>query len=352
MSVTIINDLHLGAKRSGGTTPQSALALREYLLGWYAELLSIAQEDLLINGDFLDAFEIDLGDLLKVYDLTCDWLHEHPMSDLIIGRGNHDISKDSSKTSSFDMLCGLLKRRFDPQVTIVTEPTLLRFPGCTAYMIPHVTDQNTFDQALLAVPEVDYLFLHCNYDNMFAVQADHSLNLSVEQAKALPVSTIVIAHEHQAKIALKGKVQIVGNQFPSSVADCLGNDFTGVNVKWAGRISDSGHFERFCSMNLQEGVFAEQGWQNLTEGPQFVRVTGKASAQQASDVIAAISRFRASSNAFVITNAVQIEGVDDEEMILASLEELQGFSVLSALLEILTPEEGVTVKKLLEKQHA
>lgn len=352
MSLTILNDLHLGAKRTGGTTPQSALALREYLLGYCYELLQSIEYDLLINGDFLDSFEIDMGDLLKIYDMFCDWLHDHPMSELIIGRGNHDISKDSSKTSSFDLLASLLKRRFSERVVIVTAPKLLNFSYCTAYMIPHLINQDAFDRALLDVPAVDYLFLHCNYDNMFAVMADHSLNLSVEQAKALPVGTIVIGHEHQAKIALKGKVQIIGNQFPSSVADCLGNmTFGPDDVKWYWQIIDGNEsFRSQCWRSA--GSFAEQDWQNLTEGPQFVRVTGKASAQQAGDVIAAISRFRGTSNAFVITNAVQIKGLEDSPLISASLEELQAFSVMPALLELLTADEQQIIKKLLEKQNA
>ena len=42
------------------------------------------------------------------------------------------------------------------------------------------------------------LFLHCNYDNNFAVESDQSLNLSADVAATLWIADhILIAHEHQ-----------------------------------------------------------------------------------------------------------------------------------------------------------
>lgn len=337
--LTTINDLHLGAKRTGGTTPTSAEALRRYLLDEFRDLINNVNTDLLINGDWLDAFWIDLRDLLQVYDITCNWLLKHPELRLYASRGNHDVAKDSTKTSSFDFLVSLLEGRFGAQVFPILAPTAL--PEHDAYVIPHLVNQETFDAALSTVPEVSYLYLHCNYDNEFAVHADHSLNLSEAQAKALPVKHTIIAHEHQAKTALDGKVVVVGNQFPSSIADCLNNATKHYLVGT----------DRVCWWEAARD-FAEQDWRNLENGPRFVRVVGEASAQQASDVVAAIARFRAATDAFVVTNAVQIAGLSDGDQLSSSLEQITSFSVLEALLEILTPAEGATVKKLLEGSNA
>ena len=58
------------------------------------------------------------------------------------------------------------------------------------------------------------------------VESDHSLNVGVEQAQGLIERgwKLVFAHEHQQRTALDGNVVIIGNQIPTSVADCLGND--------------------------------------------------------------------------------------------------------------------------------
>ncbi len=344
--LAVINDLHLGAKREGGTTAASAAALREYLLLRYQSLLDVTELDLLINGDLFDTFSIDLGDLLKAYDITCAWLEKTDRI-LLLSNGNHDIAKDSTKTSSFALFAGLLERAYPDKVKVINDPTVL--PEYDACVIPHLINQETFDAAIEAVEPCSKLYLHCNYDNPFAVHSDHSLNLSEAQAKKLPVEFIIFGHEHQAKTALQGKVIIVGNQFPSSVADCLGNDkkfmLVGLTLMevWA---------HAYATQGLLPVNFQEQDWQNLQNGPRFVRVTGKASAQQAGDVIAAIARFRATSDAFVITNAVEIAGLDDNESLSVSLEQIKAFSVMDALLEILTPEEGAVVKKLMENDRA
>lgn len=338
-TLTTINDLHLGARRTGGTTIASSDKLRWYLLDQYKTLLGCIKTDLLINGDWLDTFSIDLRDLLQVYDITCEWLIANPTLKFYPAAGNHDRSKDSTKTSSFDFLSGLLSRRFPSQVFPINEPMAL--PDHNAYVIPHVINQETFDAAIAAVPPVDTLYVHANYDNDFAVHADHSLNLALWQARALQVKTIVFGHEHQAKTAMNGKVLVVGNQFPSSIADCLGNSEKSYLVGT----------ERVECWSAP-GSFEEQDWQNLSNGPQFVRVVGKARSDQAGDVVAAIARFRATSDAFVITNAVEIAGLDDNESISSNLEQINNFSVLGALLEILSEEEGAVVKQLLEKQNA
>ena len=49
----ILNDCHIGVKRSAGTTPASALALRRYLLDSFRSLLP-DDKDVLVLGDLFD----------------------------------------------------------------------------------------------------------------------------------------------------------------------------------------------------------------------------------------------------------------------------------------------------------
>lgn len=337
-----INDLHLAAIRTGGTTPQTAWELRQYLLRSYAGLLEAAgNEDVFINGDWLDTANVPMIDLLETYRLTADWLLKGHRPKLYASRGNHDAVKNSTAISSFDLLSQLLQERFPQQVEIFTEPGWL---NDQSYVIPHLPNQELFNLALQAVPPCKYLFLHCNFDNKFAEQADHSLNLSIAQAEAIPCERVIIAHEHQRRDALNGKVLVVGNQFPSSIADCLGN-----TAKYL--LSISTDKLEWLPTWQREGNFVQMDWEELNETTaQFVRVVGEASAEDAARVVANISKFRAKSKALVITNAVQIEGCADGEQLQVSLESIKAFDVMEALMKYLDEREQGVVKALL-KEH-
>ncbi len=63
MTLRVINDTHIGAIRSAGTTAASQLALRKHILERFQKLLPAAG-DLLINGDLFDSFSAPMNDVL------------------------------------------------------------------------------------------------------------------------------------------------------------------------------------------------------------------------------------------------------------------------------------------------
>lgn len=336
-NLTILNDVHLGAERSAGTTPLTAWQLRQYLLEEFRALVEEADEALLILGDLFDTGHVSMADLLGAWNI----LREHCLlgRPLYMVQGNHDLEKTLTKLSSFQFLCKILMAEFGGLVTVIAAPRMLA--EWDTYVIPHLANQDLFDMALASVPKCTYLTVHCNYNNNFAVESDHSLNLSVEQAMAAPVEHIIFAHEHQAKTGLGGKVLIIGNQFPSSVSDCLGNE-----SKQKLLIDQSGMI--LSSTWEAEGNYAEQDWRSLSDdGCKFIRVVGEATADEAADVVTAISKFRNKSKALIITNAVKVEGAADGEQIQLTMEEVKSFNVLEALLECLDEREQGVVKQLL-----
>lgn len=350
MSLTHINDLHIGVIRSGGTTPLSAWRLRNFALSRFQYLLEQISTDLLINGDLFDTFVVPLHDLTQAYLCLRGWLARNPMRRLILVPGNHDLSKNSQLKSSFQALCDLLLLDYPRQVLLMMQPGVWKDEGMTLHVIPHLPSQELFDAALQNVqPDTDYLFLHCNYDNRFAVQQDHSLNLSPEQAKACPAKRIVIAHEHQRKIALTGKVQIIGNQFPTSIADCQGNA-----KKYMLHVTKDSieYIETWLGSEDEIAPYERLDWQDahlVNEHSAFIRVEGKATAAQAAQAVQAVAKLRASHDAYVITNAVEIESADGSGFEV-SLEQIKSFDVLTALLKYLEPDEGAMIQKLLKEQ--
>jgi DNA repair exonuclease SbcCD nuclease subunit len=339
---TLINDTHLGVSRTAGTTPKSQAALRDWQFEQFENLLSTAQGRLIINGDLFDTFNVDNATLLRTFQLLEAWCNSSGTRHLVLVAGNHDLAKDSGKLSSFHLLGSLLPQH---KTKVILEPAML---DGGIYVIPHLANQDLFDVALLNVPSSSKLLLvHCNYDNHFAQQADHSLDLSRQQALRIPCS-IIFGHEHQQRQELDGKVLVVGNQIPTSVADCLGP-----GRKYLCRIQN-GHptLQPWLDVALH---YAEVNWRDLkefTKRMRFIRVCGEASAQEAVDVLTAVSRFRAKSEAFVVTNAVKIEGADIMEGVAQSLENATSFDVFEAVLSMLDEQERAVVRRLHEGSRA
>lgn len=339
LNLTVLNDLHVGAQRAAGTTPLTAWQLRQYALEEF-EVLINSVGPVVILGDLFDTGHVAMADILRVWEVLRGQCSSG--QSLWLVPGNHDLEKNLTTLSSFQFLCKLLQAEFPALVVVADTP---QFIAEGVYVIPHLPNQDLFDAAMAEVPECQYLLVHCNYDNKFAVQSDHSLNMTVDQAARCKAKYIVFAHEHQARKALNGKVFVAGNQFPTSVADCLGNDSKSMTMLTGGapvRV-DTWH---------REGNYAEQDWRALTDsGEKFIRVVGDAVATEAADVVSAIAKFRNKSKALVITNAVKVEGAADGEQIQITLEQVKSFDVLSALLECLDEREQKVVKTLLSSKE-
>lgn len=325
----ILNDLHLGVNRVAGTTPQSAANLKTYMFNQFGRLLNAANEDLVILGDLFDGYSVSNADLLLAYQNLQEWLTRGHKLTMV--QGNHDCSNDSSKLSSFHLLCELLD--------IESVQGFRTLPDGTQ-IISHVLNQDLFDATLSRVQPGKYLLLHCNYDNHFAVNSDHSLNITKAQVEALPVEFVVFAHEHHARTALDGKVFVAGNQFPSSIADCLGGD------KAYTRLTDVGPV-RVPFWAAAES-YVEMPWdaQVLTTA-EFVRLSGRCEPERAAEMSNMVAQYRRGSGAYIVSNAVEIGTREEFEAQAAeSLVAAQSFDVMGALKEFLTVEEFKVLETL------
>lgn len=350
-----LNDLHLGVQRTGGTTNASADALRAYGHAKHRGLLNLAgpETTVIVNGDLADTYDIPLAQAIEIYAAAAEWLNSVG-GQLVWALGNHDLSKDSSKLGTVAFIGRLLQVQFPNNFTLIDRPTAL---NDEVYILPHVANQDIFDLELTKVPTgVKYLFLHCNVDNAFAGQADHSLNITRDQLKVLVKSgtTVIIGHEHQGRTLMNDKVIVVGNQFPSSVSDCLKHgDGQADGRKYALAI-DGDDMELIPTWGPtdSEGWFREIDWRELGQAPEgrgFLRVTGEAEASEAADVIKAIAKLRQSSEAFVITNAVKVAGVDGVDALAESVEDIKSVDVVQMLLESLDPDQRVVIEKLMKE---
>jgi len=348
----IISDLHIGVQRAGGTTPQSQQALRDYLRNSLESLLATENEWVIVNGDLFDKFTVDTSEVLLTCEIFYRWLGERPSAKLTLISGNHDWSPRGNDVSSFHLLAAMLQMSgvgHDVEVRDHTNGLSRVDASRGVFCVPHMPNQALFDaeiqNAAVTLGKDRYLLLHCNYKNTFADHSDHSLNLSDDQVGALMEAgwSLIIGHEHIGYSLRGGRVLVVGNQFPSSVLDCLGNQ-----TKHAVRLTDKG--VELVQTWSRDGFYLEVDWRQIKEGAgaDFIRVTGEATSAEAAEVIKAISTLRQTSDAFVITNAVKVAGHDmSGEKAAESIENLKAFDVLSAIYENLNEAEVDTVRGLL-----
>lgn len=332
MTLTVLNDTHIGAIRSAGTTPTSQIALRKHILQKFGSLLPDTS-DLLINGDLFDTFNAPITDVLHSYEHLSDWLHINQKATLYNSAGNHDLSKSSNVMSSFQFIGKLLTRQFPNRYVHIEQPTEI---PC-GYVIPHLSNQSLFDGALEQMPQTSNLFLHCNLGNKFAEESDQSLNLSLQALDKLPCDRVVLGHEHQSRTV--GKVIVVGNQIPTSVSDWLGG-----NDKYYAEVGKDVTLHR-CAKREEE--FAAMDWDKLEPSDcKFIQITGTAATEQSFDVITAVNQYRRQSEAFVISNAVKIKADDNSEFTY-NLESVKSFSIVKALKEHLTTEEFTKLEEFM-----
>lgn len=309
-------------------------------------MASSVETDLLILGDLFDDFDVDGRDWLDTYTILNDWLCHGKTLKLIAG--NHDGAAKGTRLSSFTMLAHVLSEQYPSQVTVldIGQSGLV----CGGVMaIAHHANQDLFnlalDAALVSEESFHTLLLHCNLDNHFAQQADHSLDLSAEMAEKFAERgvSILLAHEHNSRKVRN--VTVLGCQFVTSVADCIDSP-----KKFAHTLNDGvlTAFETW-SASGSDG-FARLDWRDLNGyagTAKFIRVEGSASSGEAGDAITAVAKFRSKSGAFVVTQAVKIEGVMDNSDLPDAFEATQAFDVLEFINENLDGAQRAAVSKLL-----
>lgn len=328
----VINDCHLGVKRSTGTTQESSQQLNLWQMQQFKSLVQQAlssKAHLLINGDLFDRFEVSKQCEFETFLILTEFLDGDKNLKLILSAGNHDLSTNSNKTSSFENLCRYLHLyRQDQVISVVGETKSITGLEDWFTVVSHYPNQTMFEDALNQLLEQGspkYVFVHCNLMSPFAEHTDHSLNISQEMLDKFQQqgSTVVFAHEHNARTV--GNAVVVGNQIPSSIADCLDENHS----KQYAILTAKG-LELKPFIKLSE-VFKAVDWRE--EEPKdtlFIRITGQANYEESAQVIHHIAQVRQSNTAFVVGNAVQVSSIQHNA---ETTEQLSTFNIKKMILD-------------------
>lgn len=325
----LLSDLHLGLSRKTGTTPVSMRDYEDWQFNHLEIQLTKANDDILILGDLFDSANVRLDVVWRFYNLV----KRLDLRGYIVA-GNHDLPKDTTQMSSFQFLAKLLEASH-PQLRAITEPHYL---AADVQIIPHLPTQERFNKALEA-STASILLTHCNYDNFFATEKDHSLNMTKEQAGKFDL--VISGHEHTHR--KEDNVIMLGSLLPTSVGEAKNPSHTATFM---------GHVDSVQIQPVYTDGILECTWEQLKFCPErslFVKVTGETQADQAAEVLQEVSNFRRRSRAFMIQNAVTINSVELAKLEDASLDTFAPLQILASLLPddcLLRLEElGYAVKK-------
>lgn len=315
MRTLVINDLHFGCRRRGGTTQQSREALESWMFEEFEALLQIPHDRVIIAGDLFDTRQVQEHIMLRL-------INNLKTEDCTIMLGNHCLGGINDGTISSTEFVGAMAG-----CTVVREPVQ---DSGGIYMIPHLFNQEQHEQAIAEVPDGCILITHCNVSNAFA-QGDHSLNLSEEEISVLRNKKVRVlaAHEHNPR-RYREAIEVIGCQYPTTISDCLNKQDKRCVVIEDGEIS-------FIETWKSADSFWDVPYTALDTVPdraQFVRVHGEATKADFPKVVQAVDKLRRSSNAFVVSNAVDVI-VDNVVM---SAEDVTGINVIELLVQAL-PEK-------------
>lgn len=365
--LSILNDTHLGFNRVNGTTVVSREILRESLWTSLESTLNGIKTDLLLAGDLFDRYVIPNVDLVRAMTLLTGWLAQNPGKRLFMQAGNHDWSDRGTEVSSFHTLHNILRiGPYGERVMMIApnsyaklvfnpEDEFSGYSSMVVYVVAHHSDQTSFVATLESVAAdmkavqgmTDFrVILHANYSNKFAARSDHSLNVSEDMADTLAPAQLIFAHEHQQKKAKGGRVVIIGNQWPTSVADCQGNDTKRYAVLECGGMVN---FHDTWSASDPKFGYVTIDWRQLdswTDYPGFVEIVGDAKAEESAEVMGAVAKFRVKSKALILTQSVNVAGIVREDGDLTDLKVGVKFDVRAFASTMLSDKQMVTFDKL------
>lgn len=320
----LISDLHMGLSRTAGITEDS---LRQFEADKLTLLRTFLGEnkdkEIIIAGDLFDTSLVSLTTLITVLQATAD----HPEQIWILA-GNHDISKNTTTMSSFDFLGQVVSLLMASNITLVTEPMLIEKHNLI--MIPHLSNQEIFDKALSDYSNKDHtLITHCNYDNFFALNKDHSLNLTSEQAQKF--KQVISGHEHATRDA--GNVHMLGSFVPCNVKEAATPKRMHLFDAVTGKLEV---VQNLGQDNMD--AYSELHYNDL-QNPEvelavgFIKIIGSTTAAEAPLILTQIADFRKKSAAYMIQNATVVEAIGLESFDETSFESIDTWKALGSMLK-------------------
>jgi DNA repair exonuclease SbcCD nuclease subunit len=197
LKLKLIGDPHLGRNFSVGTPPARR---GERELGQLRHMaFELMDQNCHVNvmmGDIFDKFIVDPSVVMATYQMYAEAATSNPQIDYVLIRGNHDVSRDNERFSSFDllvhMLCGFKNILVVEDFLFYTsrdQTTMLAFMGYNPFIS---TQEKCEDFGLAEIGHIDAVFGHWDLESY----GGDDENLCPFEYLSDCTDTIVTGHVH------------------------------------------------------------------------------------------------------------------------------------------------------------
>lgn len=189
MKIVTLGDPHLGRRFITGVPPHRRGDREEMVWVQFRKELMDHDGDLHVClGDLFDGFNVPAAVLLRAADIYQEAAAQLPRCGFIVLRGNHDVSRDTTKRSAFDVFTRLVDHI--PNITVIDCVREIHGMG----FVPYDAFLSAEDQVAQLSPDLTKVFMHHDYTDF---GGDH-----VIPTKALGdqgICDVVNGHDHVAR---------------------------------------------------------------------------------------------------------------------------------------------------------
>lgn len=216
--VAVLGDPHLGRRFKTGVPLHRAGERERLHLAEFSERLAASEARLHVNmGDLFDRFIVPPEIVLFAAECYREVAAANPATTFILLRGNHDVSRDTARRSSFDLFTCLVREI--PNIIVVdSEPLVWGGYG----FVPYTPFQPT--SALVeALPDgLNAVFGHWDVQDW---GGDNVIPTQILAAKAINLA--ITGHDHLARQEKRHGVDIIltGSMQPFSHAEDPNGDW-------------------------------------------------------------------------------------------------------------------------------
>lgn len=231
-TIQTIGDVHLGKKFSGVPLHKRGI-FEAQVINRFKVLLNTKADFIVQPGDLFDEFNVDNALVLLAYKLIINAATKNPDIQYVILRGNHDDSKDLTKTSSFAIFATILEAADLSNVTVVgDEPMAIQTPkGNWIKFIGWSAKHSALELAQMGSQEkMEAIFGHW----------DLSVPDNVSQHNMIPLDhlnteLVVVGHTHIPSDTNRGgkRILVTGSLFPYAHGEQLDTDELFYTIKLA-----------------------------------------------------------------------------------------------------------------------
>lgn len=308
MLIHVMGDLHLGA-----VPPFSnRVTARRFHQYRKAHLLSLLSR----GGSSLNVCTGDFFHRTSAWDSTFTQATMYARNfDFILG-GNHDLSKDTSKTPALSHMRELLASEKGVRTRVIKASEVYEPEDkvCLTF-VPYQLLQEDFIQELDRVRDwtparsdvPNLLFLHCQVGEPIGFAPDHENYLPMDKARELleVFDYILVGHEHNYRTYENGRIITLGSVLPFAFDEMhtkYTHTFDTETRTWARHTVWNS--KSFSSVNFKTFLECPEGFSHL----QFLELTGTTTPSEQVKLVQALTGFyKTSTRLFSLKNNTRPE---------------------------------------------